>query len=237
VRLNDVAPDGAATRVTYGLLSLTHRDSHESPEPLVPGRRYRVRVPLKHIGQRFAVGHRLRLALSTSYWPIAWAPPEPVTLTVHTGASRLRLPVRAAASADADLPAFAEVMGARPLARDEIEAPESAWRVTHDLAEDEHALEIRTGLGTVRFPGTRLTVTTRGLERYSVTGDACGSQRGEARWSIAFSRDGWRVETVTHTVLTCSADAFHVTAELEAFENGALAHKQAWQRDIRRNLI
>ena len=236
-RLNDVAPDGAATRVTYGLLNLTHRDSHDSPQPLVPGRRYRISVPLKHVGQRFAAGHRLRLALSTSYWPIAWAPPEPVTLTVHPGASRLRLPVRAAGAGDGSLPAFPEAMGAAPLDRQEIEAPESAWHVTHDLARDEHGLEIRAGHGTVRFPDTGLTVTTRGLERYTVTGGDCASQRGEVRWSIAFSRDGWRVETITHTVLTCDAEAFHVTAELEAYENGALAHKQAWRRDIRRHLV
>ena len=31
VRLNDVPPDGASTRVTYGLLNLTHRDGHERP--------------------------------------------------------------------------------------------------------------------------------------------------------------------------------------------------------------
>jgi predicted acyl esterase len=32
IRLNDVAPDGASTRVTYGVLNLTHRVSHEHPE-------------------------------------------------------------------------------------------------------------------------------------------------------------------------------------------------------------
>ena len=40
VRLNDVAPGGASTRVTYGLLNLTHRDNHEHPRPLEPGKRY-----------------------------------------------------------------------------------------------------------------------------------------------------------------------------------------------------
>jgi predicted acyl esterase len=38
-RLSDVAPDGRATRVTYGLLNLTHRDGHDEPAPLEPGRR------------------------------------------------------------------------------------------------------------------------------------------------------------------------------------------------------
>ena len=38
VRLNDVAPDGASPRVTYGLLNLTHRDSHEDPAAAGAGR-------------------------------------------------------------------------------------------------------------------------------------------------------------------------------------------------------
>src|SRR5262249_48848388 len=33
VRLMDVAPDGAALRVSYQVLNLTHRDSHADPKP------------------------------------------------------------------------------------------------------------------------------------------------------------------------------------------------------------
>ncbi len=36
VRLCDVAPDGQVTRVSYQLLNLTHRDSHEQPNALDP---------------------------------------------------------------------------------------------------------------------------------------------------------------------------------------------------------
>jgi predicted acyl esterase len=45
-RLSDVAPNGEATRVTYGLLNLTHRDGSEHPQPLEPGKRYRIRIQL-----------------------------------------------------------------------------------------------------------------------------------------------------------------------------------------------
>ena len=38
VRLCDVAPDGASTRVTFGVLNLTHRDGHDDPRPMVAGR-------------------------------------------------------------------------------------------------------------------------------------------------------------------------------------------------------
>jgi putative CocE/NonD family hydrolase len=86
-RLSGVAPDDKATRVTYGLLNLTHRDSSKNPVLLEPERRYCVRVKLNDIAQVFPAGHRIRLAISTSYWPIAWAPPAPVRLTVYSGAS------------------------------------------------------------------------------------------------------------------------------------------------------
>ena len=38
VRLNDLRPDGSDLRVTYGVLNLTHRDGHEQPVPLEPGK-------------------------------------------------------------------------------------------------------------------------------------------------------------------------------------------------------
>ncbi|MDQ6900594.1 MAG: CocE/NonD family hydrolase, partial [Candidatus Dormibacteraeota bacterium] len=49
VRLCDVWPDGRSTLITRGLLNLTHRESHEQPSLLEPGRRYRVHVHLNAI--------------------------------------------------------------------------------------------------------------------------------------------------------------------------------------------
>src|SRR5204862_523556 len=80
-RLNDVAPDGTSARVTYGLLNLTHRDSHEHPKPLEPGKRYLVMVTMNNVAHAFPAGHKVRLAVSTCYWPIAWPAPQPVTLS------------------------------------------------------------------------------------------------------------------------------------------------------------
>src|SRR5882757_101125 len=100
VRICDVAPDGASTLVTRGVLNLTHRDGHEHPEPLQPGRRYRVRFPLHAIGYALPRGHRIRVALSPNCWPIVWPSPEPARLTVHLPGSRLHLPVRARGADD-----------------------------------------------------------------------------------------------------------------------------------------
>jgi uncharacterized protein len=108
VRLDDVAPDGVSELVTQQVLNLTHRDGHEHPEPLQPGRQYTVGVGLDAIAHAFPAGHRLRLAVSPTYWPLAWPSPESVTLSVFAGRSTLRLPVRPPRAADAELPPFLE---------------------------------------------------------------------------------------------------------------------------------
>ncbi len=94
VRLNAVQEDGVSCLVTYGVLNLCHRDGHEWPEPLEPGTFYRVRVQLNDIAHAFPAGCRLRLALSTCYWPIVWPSPQAAMLSVRTGSSVLHLPVR-----------------------------------------------------------------------------------------------------------------------------------------------
>jgi len=67
---------------------------------------------------------------------IAWAPPEPVTLTVHTDRSRLLLSVRAAGR-ETLAPPFADAAGAPPFAQEEIEAPGSSRRVVRRHAMSE----------------------------------------------------------------------------------------------------
>ena len=112
VRLCDVHPAGESVRVTYGVLNLTHRDGHEHPALMAIGERYRVRIQLNDAGSVFPAGHRVRLAVSTAYWPMIWPPPEKATLLIFAGT--LDLPLRAPQGADARLEPFPEPESAPP---------------------------------------------------------------------------------------------------------------------------
>ncbi|HVF07951.1 MAG TPA: CocE/NonD family hydrolase, partial [Actinomycetota bacterium] len=81
-RLCRVAPDGSSTLISRGALNLTHREGHERPEALEPGNRYEVEVELDVLGQAVAVGDRLRLAISTTYWPWLWPSPDGTEITI-----------------------------------------------------------------------------------------------------------------------------------------------------------
>ncbi len=66
VRLCEVAPDGASTRISLGLLNLTHRISPEQPVALTPGLWTTAEVELDDIAHSFAPGSRIGLSLSTT---------------------------------------------------------------------------------------------------------------------------------------------------------------------------
>jgi predicted acyl esterase len=80
VRLCDVWPDGSSTLITRGFLNLSQQSGKSNPEPLIPGDVVKVAVELNHTGYVAPEGHRLRLTLSTSYWPMAW--PSPTTTKI-----------------------------------------------------------------------------------------------------------------------------------------------------------
>ncbi len=93
-RLCDVAPTGVSQRITFRPLNLTHRDSHVAPELLVPGQRYEAEIELNECAYQLRPGHQLRLALSTSYWPLVWPAPEAAEVTLYLEGCQLILPER-----------------------------------------------------------------------------------------------------------------------------------------------
>jgi putative CocE/NonD family hydrolase len=235
-RISDVAPDGRATRVSYGLLNLTHRSRDDAPEPVEPGEFQRVRVQLNGVAQAFPPGHRIRLSLSTSYWPLAWPPPEPAALTVRTGSSCLVLPVRPTAESDeVPLRPFDEPEGTEPAHTTQLEPGDHRWTVSRDLVDYRSVLEIVKDAGVLRHDDTGMTVGRRVVERYSCMADDFTSPRGDVEWSMTFARDGWSTRTVTHTVLTCTPTTFEVHGHLDAYEGEHRTFSRDWERSIPRD--
>lgn len=236
VRLSDVAEDDKATRVTYGLLNLTHRDSREYPSPLEPGHAYTIQVQLNDVAYRFPAGHRLRLSLSTSYWPLAWTPPLPVRLEIRTGVSSLTLPVRPESNKQEPAMQYPPE-GAAPPSRQQLATTEHNWRVIRDLAKDASVLEVINDNGSVYFEDLNLEMQRKVLEWYSFQDDDFNSVRGETLWERGFRRGNWAVKTITRTVMTSTPSHFLLHAELDAFENDQRVFAENWDYEIPRDLV
>lgn len=236
VRLSDVRPDDKVTRVTYGLLNLTHRDSHEHPEPLEPGKRYRVRLQLNHIAQRFPKGHRYRLSLSTSYWPLAWPPPSPVRLTVFTGSSRFTLPVLSD-RVEASEWSFEGAESAPSIRTKTIRAPEMNWWVHHNMAQDRSSQNVVKDSGIQRIEEVGLDLEDSTEEWYSFLDDDFNSATGEVRAIRGFEWKERTARSVTRTILSSTETHFHIDAELDAYEDGRRIFSKNWNLKIPRDLV
>ena len=240
-RLSDVAGDDKATRVTYGLLNLTHRNSSEHPEPLEPGRKYRVEVALSGIAYAFPAGHRLRLSLSTSYWPLAWPPPEPVRLSLHTHNCKLLVPERPQQESDQELASFDLPEGTRPGKVTRLKSAHYNWLVHRDLASDRSSLEVINDDGKYRLENIDMEVSKRTVETYSTVADDFSSPRAEVVSERGLKRKDWAIRSVTRTVVTSTPHHFLVHANLDiyqTFENGEKrVFCRNWDEKIPRDLV
>jgi hypothetical protein len=236
VRLNDVAPDGSSFRVTYGLLNLTHRNSHEHADPLVPGQRYRVTVPLEAVAHAFPPGHRIAVSISNAYWPVAWPSPEPARLTIFAGASRLTLPVRPPRAADSKLAPFGAPEAAAQTPHRYLDEGRDPNRiVTRDFLKGTTTVQLPRDGGIVHLQDIDLVCHETGDVFYEITDGDPASACCWTRFEMGRRRGDWQIRTDTTTELRCTTTHFELTATLDAYEGEARVFARNWRVKIPRD--
>ncbi len=236
--LSDVMPNGAATRVSYGVLNLTHRKCHENPSLMKPSERTCIRLKLNDCAHHFGKGNRVRIALSTAYWPIVWPMPEKVTLKILTGKSALSLPVRPSSEGDAVLSKFPAPESAVPLKTELLSSPEYENGFHTDLATGEITCRLWQDEGRVRHLELDgwTTASTR-EETYRIHPDDPLSARLDIIWTEEVSRGDWQVTSRTRTRMHATKTHFILKGELEAYLGNEEVYRQTWDEEIPRDFV
>jgi putative CocE/NonD family hydrolase len=236
-RLCDVSPDGASLRLSYGLLNLSHRNGSADPEPLVPGQRVRIRIPLCALAHRVAPGHRIRVALSTSYWPIAWPSPAPAAITLALAGSAIVLPCHAPEDSVAG-PDFGEPEGAAPAAIVPLRPRQT------EIAQDSISIDAVSGntllsrdrdRGAWHAVDTDVAYDATGTLVFAINADDPLSARQEFQLTTTLGRDGWRTRTKAWSRLTATADSFLLESRVEAFEDDINVFERNWRMSFARD--
>ncbi len=236
VRVCDVFEDGQSSLVARGLLNLTHRQSHEHPEPLRPGERTRVRVVLQSIGQVVPAGHRLRVSISPTYFPWAWPSPEPVTLTVYSGASSIELPLRGESPLDGLLEPFGPPEIAPKLEAELLEQVPREDLLTKDPATGRVEVVHKNPSSRVLIAGG-LEIKQSGSSAYAITEGDPLSAMHRVEKSVGFTRGEWATRLVALSELTSDATQFHLRATIDAFDGDDHFFAREWAIDIPRDLL
>ncbi|MEM7059831.1 MAG: CocE/NonD family hydrolase [Pseudomonadota bacterium] len=232
-RLVDVHPDGTANLIARGVLNLCHRESYANPRPMMPETPTRISIALDECCYRVRSGHRLRLALSTAYWPLVIPSPAPVTATVHPGAV-LRLPL-APEGAEVELP---EPTDPSPLP-DYPQMSEPAHRrwVEHDLNAGRVRYHIVEDSGLSEVPRSRMQTHETRHEIWEIDPKDPTSITGQLAFSTERSRDAWQARTESTIDFAATATDFSVKASVVAWQGETEFHRKDWTFSIHRNLV
>ncbi|MFJ9711920.1 CocE/NonD family hydrolase [Streptomyces sp. NPDC101234] len=229
VRLCDVAPDGASTLVTRGVLNLLSRNGRDQAVEWTPGTYEDVEVELTGIGYAFPPGHRVRVAVSDAYWPWVWPHGERGELRVVPADSAVLLPVRAAGEEPPIFFEEPEQAPPLPVTYDRPAEPRPERLVTHDVAAGEWTLEVDPNYGGSRTYPDGLRYEESARETYRVRGDDPLSASAVSEWRIRLRRgEDFDAEIMARTELRASAADFVMDSRIEARANGETVVKRSW---------
>ena len=218
VRLNHIHPDGASTRITYGVLNLSHYKSHSSPTPLPLGQNIEVTLSLDQIAYRIPKGHKFRVAISTSYWPLFWPCPEAATLTLRQGS--IDIPLRP--SGESNERVFPLTESEAPRDVDVLRPSNNARRVIEDMHTGAITIKILDDFGKNKDKDHGLISGGIAREWWTIHPEDPVSAHGKTHWTMETGRNGWTTRTESFAEMRSDRENFFLTARLEAYENDTL---------------
>lgn len=229
VRLNDIHPDGTVSRVSWGVLNLSHRDSNENPEPMTPGQGEFIEVDLNESGYRFMRGHKMRIAISTNYWPMVVPPPETVTANVKLGSGAvITLPVRTGV----DAYHMPEPEDENPVPEYPKNEPELSRRwIERNFQTGESHYRVIDDTGEIEVPEHKMCTRHRRDERWTIAADNPLSYRALSRHIFWMHRGDWSIRTESESEFRCDADNFYIKATVRAYEGDELVHQRDWEEE------
>jgi putative CocE/NonD family hydrolase len=236
VKLADVAPDGASALVTKGVLNATRRASLTDPEPLTPGEVYELTIPLDCTAWRFRKGHRIRVAIASADFPNVWPSPLPATNAVHRSVvrpSRIVLPVTPPQNPPLPAP---ELVPPSPVVATATTYREPwVWNATRDVLGDRATVETRTANRVTLPDGIRYVAENSLRATASARDPADATLTGASRTTVVWA--GRTTESYATGSIHSTADAFHVSINLEIRVDGALSYQRQWLKSVPRRLL
>jgi putative CocE/NonD family hydrolase len=235
VRVEDVQPNGTVSLVTGALLNGSQRLSRLSPESLTPGETYDLEIEMHFTTWTFKPGHRLRLAVSNSLFPMIWPTPYPMTTKLMVGDANtcLELPVIPLQGRKGPNFRAPEPREQRPDARylGGEGWPHGIYELKKDLWNSTVSV-VWQGTNDFEIQGRQYLTYEKNYFETNDENPAQSCFRGEAGHRIKFKDR----ELYLRTTIDLHSDNknFKVTIVREIFENDILVRKKEWKETIPR---
>ncbi|MBN9070836.1 MAG: CocE/NonD family hydrolase [Rhizobiales bacterium] len=235
VRLEDVSPEGPSTRVSYGVFNLANPPCPTAFDEAAGATR--IDIVLNDTAYAFAAGHRIRLAVSTAYWPTIWPSRETPRIVLSTSGSLLRLPMLSPSMQAASPVVFGQPETVPDGSTEILAAGTYRRSVTRDLISGKEILTVSGDSGIRRYKPHGLEIGSNFQETYSIWPDDPLSASLEIVWNSSVKRDEWLTRTRITTTMKATVDDFLILADLVAFEGEEEVLTRNWSTKIRRDTV
>ncbi|MEM9047127.1 MAG: CocE/NonD family hydrolase [Pseudomonadota bacterium] len=220
-RICDVAPDGRSNLVARHIVNLALSETRDDRAGFTPDAIQTMCLTFPTMAYRFAPGHRLRVALGTSYWPLVWPSPEPAQIGLHGQNARLVLPSRRLDTA----PALPE---AHPLPLEPSWTTEATGPLQRrPEPDDTGATGWQQPAVTTRFANPELGITTAMRMTYRL--GAGEEPRCDAAFSLEISRPDGVARIDTDLTALGSAEGLQVDMTLIAVWDDDIVARRHWR--------
>jgi uncharacterized protein len=191
-----------------------------------------VAFAIDQMAYRLAPGHRLRLALSTTYWPFVWPSPQAATLTVTGGA--LDLPVHSGSTAEWQPPPAEH---ASPWAHRVLEPARAQRVIEEDMITGRRALVVLDDGGADENLSHGLCKAESLSERWEVAPDDPLSAKATHIWEQRLWRGDWSVRTLAAAEMTATATHLRMRATLTAWEGEEKLFERQFDDEVPRRFV
>lgn len=236
VRLNNIHPDGTVERVSYGFLNLSHRESQDRPTRVKPGEFYDVSVKLKGIAQSIPVGHRLRVAISTSYWPMVWPSPATPTLSIDPANSRINLPVLRDEKGFKRV-RFAPVEYATPLNMTVTATGDESREVIHTIDNQTTRFVVSRDDGSAIIDDIGTEVSYTKQKAFTIGRNDPLASAADVTCSVHYKRGTWNARVETEARMTADKSHFHLSGVVRTYDGGKQFMERSFNQSIKRDCL
>ena len=225
--------------VSWGMLNLTHRYSHEKPTPIKPDETYELSFLLNMVGYTLPAGHRWRLTLAPSYWPHAWPSPQKATLSVYTGpSSSLQLPLRLPIAGDEVLSPFAEPEAAPPLPVEVRRAGEFNVNHEEDVATGRLTRTVHQDAGAIYHTSAELLYDQQSWDIMQIIPDDPLSALTHCKQQLAMQRKGqFSILIACDSKMWSDETNFYTHSMIEVTLDGQTFFQRDWDFSVKRDLV
>ena len=238
-RICEINPDRSSNLVTFGIINLAQRNGREKNLRVLKNKFYSISLNLNDTGYEFSKGNKIRISLSTSYWPMAWPLPKNFKLRLKLDECSLTLPknilkINKKTSFNFKKPEIAEFRKTSTLKK-----PQKRFRkILEDKENDMTIFEIFhdaswIGPGLIKINDNGMILQSFVNQKFTINNNNPLSAIASYKHEHIMKKSKLNIKIIALTTISCDKKFFYYNYFLETFNN----NKNFFTKKIKKQIL